>query len=323
MMIRIVAGALVSLLIATAAHAQSGWPSKPVRIVVPTAAGGTADNLARMYAQHMSKTTGQQFYVENRGGAGNVIGIEQVVRAPADGLTILVGAGTITINHLVVKKLPYDVLRDLVPVTQLISVPNVLVVHPSQPMNTLADYIAAAKAKPGSINYASAGIGSNLHLAMELLKYRTGIDVTHVPYKGVGPALQDTLAGHVASMVSNVPSAKPQIDGKNVKALAILTKTRSPVEKDVPTSAEQGLDVQAYTWNAIFLPKGTPDAIVKKLNGAMVQAMHDAGVKDRLEGFGAQVVSDDRATPDYLGKFVKDEIVKWAAPIKASGVSVN
>ena len=131
------------------------------------------------------------------------------------------------------------------------------------------------------------------------------------------------IAGRIDYLCEIISTAKPQIDGKNVKALAILTKTRSPVEKDVPTSAEQGLDVQAYTWNAIFLPKGTPDAIVKKLNGAMVQAMHDAGVKDRLEGFGAQVVSDDRATPDYLGKFVKDEIVKWAAPIKASGVSVN
>ena len=171
---------------------------------MPTAPGGTADATARMFALHLGKVLGQQFYVENRGGAGNTLGIDAVVRSPADGYTLLLGAGTITINHLVYKNLPYDVLRDLTPVTQMVSVPNVLVVHPSQPMKTLADYIAAAKAKPGQLNYGSAGVGSNLHLAMELLKFRTGIEVTHVPYKGVGPAMQDTLAGHIMSMVSNV-----------------------------------------------------------------------------------------------------------------------
>ena len=198
------AAAAVLLALASSAQAQSSWPNKPVKILVPTAPGGTADATARMFALHLGKALGQQFYVENRGGAGNTLGIESVARSPADGYTLLLGAGTITINHLVYKKLPYDVLRDLTPVTQMVSVANVLVVHPSQPMKTLADYIAAAKAKPGQINYGSAGVGSNLHLSMELLKVQTGIEVTHVPYKGVGPAMQDTLAGHVMSMVSNV-----------------------------------------------------------------------------------------------------------------------
>src|SRR5438046_9763856 len=166
------------LLITVGAQAQAPWPNKPLKTLVPTAPGGTADALARMYAQHLGKVLGQQFYVENRGGAGNVLGIDSVVRSPADGYTLLLGAGTITINHLVTKKLPYDVLRDLTPVTQMISVPNVLVVNASQPMKSLADYIAAAKATPGRLNYGSAGVGSNLHLAMELLKYRTGIQVT-------------------------------------------------------------------------------------------------------------------------------------------------
>ena len=155
---------------------------------MPTAAGGSADTTARMFAVHLGKVLGQQFYVENRGGAGNTLGIESVARSPADGYTLLLGAGTITINHLVYKKLPYDVLRDLTPVTQMVSVPNVLVVHPSQPMKTLADYIAAAKAAPGQINYASAGVGSNLHLAMELLKYRTGIEVDARALQGRRPA---------------------------------------------------------------------------------------------------------------------------------------
>ena len=221
-MIRKIGLSLVALLLmAGGAQAQAPWPNKPVKILVPTAPGGTADALARQYAQHLGKVLGQQFYVENRGGAGNVLGIDSVVRSPADGYTLLLGAGTITINHLVTKKLPYDVLRDLTPVTQMISVPNVLVVNASQPMKSLADYIDAAKAAPGRLNYGSAGVGSNLHLAMELLKYRTGIEVTHVPYKGVGPAMQDTLAGHIMSMVSNVASAKPHVDAGKLRALAV------------------------------------------------------------------------------------------------------
>src|SRR3954471_9344994 len=166
-MIRKIGLSLVSLLLLAGgaqrhAQAQAPWPNKPVKILVPTAPGGTADALARMYGQHLGKVLGQQFYVENRGGAGNVLGIDSVVRAPADGYTLLLGAGTITINHLVTKKLPYDVLRDLTPVTQMISVPNVLVVNASQPMKTLADYVAAAKAAPGQLNHGSAGVGSNL-----------------------------------------------------------------------------------------------------------------------------------------------------------------
>ncbi len=217
-------GSLAALVfVASAAQAQPSWPSKPVKILVPTAPGGTADATARMFALHLGKVLGQQFYVENRGGAGNTLGIDSVVRSPADGYTLLLGAGTITINHLVYKNLPYDVLRDLTPVTQMVSVPNVLVVHPSQPMRTLADYIAAAKARPGQINYGSAGVGSNLHLAMELLKVRTGIEITHVPYKGVGPAMQDTLAGHIMSMMSNVASAKPHVDAGKPRALAVTS----------------------------------------------------------------------------------------------------
>ena len=199
-----------------------------MRILVSTAPGGMADTLGRLLASHLTQTMGQQFYVENRGGAGNIIGIDLVAKSPPDGYTLLVCAGTITINHIMYKKLPYDVLRDLAPITQLVSLPNVLVVHPSQPFKTLADFIAAAKAKPGQVNYASAGVGSNLHLSMELLKARTGIDVVHVPYKGVGPAMSDLLGGHVASMVSNVASAKPHIDnGQAPRARRDVARTRA------------------------------------------------------------------------------------------------
>jgi tripartite-type tricarboxylate transporter receptor subunit TctC len=308
-MTKIAALLFALLLAATGAQAQSNWPTKPVKILVPTAPGGTADNLARLYALHMGKVTGQQFYVENRGGAGNVLGIETVVRSPADGYTLLVGAGTITINHLVVKKLPYDVLRDLTPVTQLISVPNVLVVHPAQPMKTLADYIAAAKAAPGKITYASAGVGSNLHLAMELLKYRTGIDVTHVPYKGVGPALQDTLAGHVMSMISNVPSSKPHIDKGSLRALAVTSAKRSPALPDVPTMSEAGVkDYEVLNWFGMFAPAGTPPAIVERLAAEAAAMFADPKTKAMLTAEGADPVA---SKPADFAKFVRAEIAKW------------
>ena len=219
-----------------------------------------------------------------------------MVRSPADGYTLLLGAGTITINHLVYKNLPYDVLRDLTPVTQMVSVPNVLVVHPSQPMQTLADYIAAAKAKPGQINYGSAGVGSNLHLAMELLKVRTGIEVTHVPYKGVGPAMQDTLAGHIMSMVSNVASAKPHVDAGKLRALAVTSLKRTPALPDVPSVSEAGIkDYEVLNWFGLFAPAGTPQPIVDRLQAEAAAMFADPETNRRLAGEGAEPVASKPA----------------------------
>jgi tripartite-type tricarboxylate transporter receptor subunit TctC len=312
------ATAATLLLLCAGASAQSDWPNKPVKILVPTAPGGSADAIARLYAQHMSKVMGQQFYVENRGGAGNTIGIESVVRSPADGYTLLLGAGTITINHLVYKKLPYDVLRDLTPVTEMISVPNVLVVHPSQSMKTLADYIAAAKAKPGSINYASAGIGSNLHMAMELLKVRAGIDVVHVPYKGVGPAIQDTLAGHVMSMMSNAASAKPHIAAGKLRALAVTSSKRSPALPDVPTASESGIkDYEVLNWFGMFAPAGTPQPIVDRLQAEAAAMFNEPAVKTLMAGEGADPVA---SKPAEFAAFVRAEIRKWDEVGKAANI---
>jgi tripartite-type tricarboxylate transporter receptor subunit TctC len=317
-MLRLALAAAVLLAATFGAQAQQGWPNKPVKILVPTAAGGTADSTARLFAQYVGKTLGQQFYVENRGGAGNTLGIEQVVRSPADGYTLLLGAGTIAINHLIYKKLPYDVLRDLTPVTQMISLPNVLVVHPSQPMTTLADYIAAAKAAPGQINYASAGVGSNLHMAMELLKFRTGIDVTHVPYKGVGPALQDTLAGHVMSMVSNAASAKPHIAAGKLRALGVTSLKRSAALPDVPTIDEQGVKgYEVLNWFALFAPAGTPKDIVDRLQTEAAAMMNDPKTREMLTGEGAEPVA---SKPEVFAAFVKDEIRKWDEVGKAANI---
>ena len=289
-----------------------------MKILVPTAPGGNADTLARMFAQHMSRATGQQFYVENRGGAGNTLGIESVARSPADGYTLLLGASTITINHLVYKRLPYDVLRDLAPVTQLVSVPNVLVVHPSQPHRTLAEFIAAAKAKPGQINYASAGVGSNLHLAMELLKHRTGIDVTHVPYKGVGPAMQDTLAGHVMSMVSNVASAKPHVDGGKLRALAVTSLQR--IARDAGRAVDRGGGRDRLRGAELVRPvRAGRHAGADRRPAAQRGrgAAQPPETRARLAGEGADPVA---SKPADFAAFVRAEIRKWDEVGKAANI---
>lgn len=317
-MLRLALAATALLAATFSAQAQQDWPNKPVKILVPTAAGGTADATARLFAQYVSRTLGQQFYVENRGGAGNTLGIDSVVRSPADGYTLLLGAGTIAINHLIYKKLPYDVLRDLTPVTQMISLPNVLVVHPSQPMKTLADYIAAAKAAPGKINYASAGVGSNLHMAMELLRFRTGIDVTHVPYKGVGPALQDTLAGHVMSMMSNAASAKPHIVAGNLRALGVTSLKRSAALPDVPTFDEQGVKgYEVLNWFGLFAPAGTPKEIVDRLQAEAAAMMNDPKTREMMTAEGAEPVA---SKPEVFAAFVRDEIRKWDEVGKAANI---
>jgi tripartite-type tricarboxylate transporter receptor subunit TctC len=191
-------------------------------------------------------------------------------------------------------------------------------------VNNLKEFIDYAKANQSKMQYGSAGAGSATHLGCVLLNYLIGVDITHVPYRGTGPAMQDLQGGRIDFLCEIVSTAKPQIDGNTVKAIAILTKQRSPALPNVATAAEQGLaDVEAYTWNAIFLPKGAPDAIVKKLHEATLAAMHTPNVKERLEGLGAMIVADDRATPQYLGNFVKSEIDKWAAPIKASGATAD
>ena len=286
------------------------YPAKPVRILVSTAPGGMADTLGRLLASHLTQTMGQQFYVENRGGAGNIIGIDLVAKSPPDGYTFLLCAGTITINHIIYRKLPYDVLRDLAPITQLVSLPNVLVVHPSQPFKTVAEFIAAAKAKPGQINFASAGVGSNLHLSMELLKSMTGIDVVHVPYKGVGPAMSDLMGGHVASMVSNIASAKPHIDSGKLRPLGVTSRARAPALPDVPSMDEAGLKgYEVLNWFGMFAPAGTPSPIITRMHVEAKKLLDTPEMKKRLASEGAEPIS---STPSDFAAFVKSEMQQWS-----------
>ena len=303
---------------ASGAQAQAPWPNKPVKIMVPTAPGGTADNLARMLAQHMNKVTGQQFYVENRGGAGNIIGIEAVARSPADGYTFLVGAGTIAMNHVVYRKLPYDLMRDLTPVTQLISVPNMLVVHPSLPVKTLGEFIALAKAKPGQITYGSAGAGSNLHLAMELLKFRAGIDIVHVPYKGAGPALTDTIAGQIQSMIATMPAAAGHIRGNRIRALGVSGAKRSPAFSELPTIAEAGVPNYDYsTWYGVLGPRALPAPMVQYIASVTNKVLSQKDMRERLAQTGMEV---ELMAPELFAEVIKNDVARWGKIIKAAGI---
>jgi tripartite-type tricarboxylate transporter receptor subunit TctC len=308
--------ALTCLGATTAAHAQSDYPNRPVRIVVPVAAGGGVDTLARIYAQHMSKVTGQTFYVENRTGAGNIIGIETAARSAPDGHTLLVAAPTITLNHFVYKKLPYDVERDFTPVTQMVSLPNVLVAHPSLSVSTLAEFIALAKAKPGQINYGSAGIGSSLHLGMELFKHMAEVDLVHVPYRGIAPAMQDLVAGHVTAMVSNVLTARPHIASGAIRALGVTSRSRSAALPDIPSLSEAGLkDYEVLNWFGMFVPAGTPQPIVARLHAEAAAVLKSPETMQRLAGDGATPVA---SMPAEFAVFVKSEMTKWAAVAKGA-----
>jgi len=316
--------ALTMLLALLLPAAAQDFPTRQMTMVIPFAAGGPTDLLGRVIAQRMGEILGQTVIVENVGGAGGMAGGKKVADAKPDGYTFLLGTvGTQAQGQTLYAHPLYNAVTDFTPVGLIADVPIVLIARKDLPANNLKEFVAYAKENQAKMQFGSAGAGSATHLGCVVLNTAMGTNIVHVPYKGTGPAMQDLVAGRIDFLCEVISTAKPQIDGGRVKAIAIMTKTRSPVEPNVPTTAEQGLDVQAYTWNALFLPKGAPDAVVKKLNGAMLEAMKTPAVRSKLEGFGAQVVSDDRATPQYLAEFVKSEIVKWAAPIKASGVQVN
>jgi tripartite-type tricarboxylate transporter receptor subunit TctC len=314
---------LASLTLATGARAEE-WPTHPLTMINPFAAGGPNDVLARLFAQRMGEILGQTIIIENIGGAGGMNGADRVAKAAPDGYTFLQGTvGTQAQNQTLFKKPAYNALTDFAPVALMVEAPLVLVARKDMPVKDMEEFVAYAKANKDKMQYASAGTGSAIHLGCALMNMVAGLDVVHVPYRGANPAMQDLIGGRVDYLCDIITTAKPQIDAGTVKAIAILTKARSPVLPDVPTAIEQGFDVEAYTWNAFFLPKGTPDAIVRKLNHAAVEAMKTPSVRGPLESAGLRFVSDDRTTPEYLATFVRSEIAKWAAPIKASGISVD
>ena len=315
--------ALASLASTANANAQE-WPTRPLTMINPFAAGGPNDVLARLFAQRMGEILGQPIIIENVGGAGGMTGADRVAKAAPDGYTFLQGTvGTQAQNQSLFKRPAYNSMTDFAPVALMVEAPLVLVARKDLPAKDKKEFVAYAKTNKDKMQFASAGTGSAIHLGCALLNMVTGLDIVHVPYRGANPAMQDLMSGRVDYLCDIITTAKTQIDGGTVKPIAILTRQRSKVLPDVPTAIEQGFDVEAYTWNAFFLPKGTPNSIVAKLNRATVEAMKTPLVRDKLESAGLQFVSDDRTTPQYLATFVQSEIAKWAVPIKASGVSVD
>jgi tripartite-type tricarboxylate transporter receptor subunit TctC len=321
----ILATAFAGLLALSGTAGAQNFPDRPITMIIPFAAGGPTDVLGRIMAQSMGEILKQTVIVENVGGAGGMTGSKRTADAAPDGYNIVLGTvGTHPLGQTHYKKPLYNAVTDFAPIALIAEVPIMIIARPDFPADNLKDFIAYTKANAAKMQYGSAGAGSATHLGCVVADSNMGTKLVHVPYKGTGPAMQDLIGSRIDFLCEIVSTAKPQVDGGKVKAIAMMTKTRSPVLPNVPTGAEQGVqNFEAYTWNALFAPKGTPEAIIKKLNDAAVQAMNSPSVKERLTSLGANIVPDNERTPAYLGTFVKNEIEKWAVPIKASGASAD
>ncbi|MEH2488236.1 Bug family tripartite tricarboxylate transporter substrate binding protein [Bradyrhizobium sp. AZCC 2230] len=312
--------ACAAVLFSGVASAQD-YPSRPVKIIVPFPAGGSNDIIARIVAQKLTERNGQNFLVENRGGAGGNIGAEAVASAEADGYTLLLTAPPpLTINGSLYKKLPFDPAKAFAPVALIASVPIVLVVNPSVQAKDVGELIALAKAKPGTLNFGSSGIGSTNHLAGELLKSMAGIDIVHVPYRGAAPAMNDLLAGQIPFMFDNMPAVLPQVQGKAINAIAVAGAKRAEALPDVPTVAETVPGFEASSWFGLVAPAKTPAPALTKLSGELETILKMPDVKKRLAELGAE---PGTVFADAFGQFMTDETAKWGKLVKASGATVD
>jgi tripartite-type tricarboxylate transporter receptor subunit TctC len=304
--------------LAGAAEAQSNYPSRPVRIVVPSPPAGGTDIIARVLAQYFSTTMGQQFFVENRPGAGNMIGIESVARAAPDGYTLLFVPSTLALNSIMYKKVSYDPVRDFAPITLAAVAPNVLVVNPKVPAHSVAELIALAKQKPGQLTYGTPGIGTSPHMSMELFKSLAGVDLQHVPYRGTAPAMTDVISGQIAAMFSNALTAKPQIESGAIRALGVSTRKRSEAMPNLPSIAEAGVpNYEATQWYGLVAPAGTPAEIVARLNAEVTQALRIQDMQEKLASDGAEPVG---TTPAEFAAHIKSELEKWAGVARAAKI---
>ena len=312
---------LVGAMCASIAFADA-YPDKPIRLVVPFPAGGPTDMVARPLAQFLGEQLKQAVVVDNRGGAGGGIGAEVVAKSPADGYTLLMATvGTQAINATLYRKLGYDPVKDFTPISLVAAAPVALVVHPSVPVSSVAELIALAKSKPGSLNFGSAGNGTPGHLTGEMFRAATGVDLKHVPYKGSAPALSDLLGGQIQLMFDPLQSVLAQVRAGRLKLLAISSKTRSPAAPDVPTFAEAGLkDFEATAWWAVFAPASLPPAIAVRLNTSINAVVNMPAFRALLEPQGVTVLGDSR---EALAQFQRSEIDKWGSAVRASGASVD
>jgi len=316
--------AVAALVWPVGALAQT-YPSRPVIMVVPYAAGGTFDVIGRILAARMSEILGQPVIVENTTGAGGIIGVNRVVAAAPDGYTLLLGStGTHAYNQTIYKKRRYDAVSDFTPVALFSEQPMVLEVRKDLPANTIPEFAGLLKANGAKMQYGSAGAGTTTHLACSLLNAKIGVNVTHVPYRGSAPAANDLIGGQIDYLCGNLGAAAPLIVGKQVKAIAVLSRGRTPLMPDLASAHEQGLTgFDVTTWTAFFLPKGAPRAIVDKLNDVAHATMDTPAIKSRMLEIGVTGVAPERRSPEYLAKFVADEVLRWEGPIKSGGLQVD
>jgi tripartite-type tricarboxylate transporter receptor subunit TctC len=301
------------------AHAQS-YPTKPIRLVVPLAPGGPSDILARTVAAKVTEGIGQSVIVDNRPGAGGSIGADIVAKAPPDGYTIILVSNSLSINASLYPKLPYDTLRDLAPITLLAFAPYILTVHPSLPVKTPKELIALAKSQPGQLNYASGGSGTGPHMAMEFFKLTTGTRLLHIPYKGAGPALIDTIAGQCQVLMVNIIAGLPHVKGGRLRALAVSSAKRASVAPELPPLSDTIPGFDESGQHGILAPGGTSREIVQRLNAEIVKALNSNEIKSRLAAEGAEVAG---STPEQYAASLKSDVAKWAKVIKASGIKVD
>jgi len=316
-----IAGIVAATWLPAAVGAQS-YPAKPVRIIVPVGAGGATDIVTRALGQRLSSVWQQQVIVDNRPGGGSNVGFDVAAKAPADGYTLLMAQPAFTVNVSLYRKLPYDPLRDFAPIVLAASGANVLVVHPSVPVRTVKEFIALAKSRPGQMSYASSGNGTTPHLSGELLKSMTGIQMTHIPYKGAGPSISDLMGGHVDLAFLSLASVVPHIKAGRLRAIAISSARRSTLMPELPTFLESGLpEFEVTGWFALVTPTGTPRDVIDRVNGATIKALAHPEVLQSLTAYGLEPAAP--TTPEQLGQFLRSEIEKWAKVVKASGARAD
>ena len=308
---------LCCALAATPAFAQQ-YPVKPVRVIVPSSPGGGTDIVARIITPELSKRLGQQFVVDNRAGAGTMIGIELAAKAPPDGYNLLMGLSTLAINSALYHKVPYDPVKDFAPITVAVSSGSIIVVHPSVPVKSVKELIAFARSRPGQMNYASAGIGTYPHMTMELFLSMAKLKMVHIAYKGTGPAMTDMLAGHTSVMAGTMVTTVPQIRAGRLRALGITTLERNPAVPEIPTIAEAGLPgFESTQWYGLLAPANTPRDIVTRLHGEMVKILAQPDVKQRFAADGADPVAN---TPEQFAAYIRSELVKWEKVARNAGI---
>ena len=316
---------LTLVLAVLAPAAAQEWPTRTITLVVPFTPGGGVDISARLQAQALGEILGQNVIVENIGGGGGMTAGVRVAHAAPDGYTFMIGnTGTHAYNQTLYKKPLYNSVTDFTPVGLISESPRILNARKDLPVNGLQEFIAWLKANQAKAQFGSAGVGSGTHLPCVLFNLAIGVNVTHVPYRGAGPVIQDLLGGRIDYMCDTIQTGAQMAKQGAVKPIAVLSERRVAIVPEVPTSGEQGLaGVEASVWNAFFLPKGTPDAIVRKLNAAMNKSLENPALRQRLEELGLEIVSPERRTPEYLAKYLPEEIARWAKPIRAAGISAD